>query len=399
MDAAGYGVRGEVRLFQEQVKDGSFNLSLRCAARTAAGGAYSCSGLPAGKYVLFAQAALLETSPSTRALSHGVKTGLFYPYSSSLDGAELLALAPGQIQIIDLTIRPVEVHTIEIKPDPGVASLSVSIWMIGLHGERVPVDSLVGVHLRGGLFQITDVPDGTYWLEARWFRRVPHDSALLGEMGSAIVEVRGADINEARLNKQTTSTVQGVLAWDLSEHVPNRVILEKNIPGQRSRYLAEVQKNGQFAIRDIPEGNYFLSIGNGKRFFVKALDSGQGSVEGDELPVPGGSEVWLRVYASGRVGTVEGTVHGAYSGAARSEVVAESESSGEFYRAMADDSGNYIISGLPPGSYRLYAWPDGRNFPYEDEDSLRWCDGEYSEVNVPEGATVAGVEIDLSDGS
>lgn len=399
-DPAGIGISGVVRILLEHVDNGHLVLSLMCVSRSTSGGAYSCADLPGGRYLLVAEARLQPGAGEAAGRSVMSRSLLFYPYSGSLNGAEPFLLASGRNETVDMTVQPRETHTIDGTILTGSLESTISVSMLAADGERITMDSVLQIRNEGGRFSISNVPDGRYLIQAKWFERVANDSVLAGRMGSAIVAVDGSNVSGVKLDDESVVMVVGTVRFEPQSQTKVATVLLEDATKPNIQYHAQLSPEGRFVLRDVPTGRYFIRLGNGKKAFIERLIADGAPVDDQELSLIGGRpHVSLRVEASENVATIRGTVAGADSNASRGEVIAESEASGECYVSETDKRGQFVITGLAPGDYRLYSWPTGREAAYADNGVLERYDGEYEEVTVTEGALVSGVDLKLLDGS
>jgi hypothetical protein len=104
------------------------------------------------------------------------------------------------------------------------------------------------------------------------------------------------------------------------------------------------------------------------------------------------------VVASRDVGKIEGSTRGEGSADAKCEILARSEESGQFFTTEADSQGRFVLTGLAPGGYYLYAWPILHDVEYANENVLRRYEAYRRRVLVMEGATETGIELQLITG-
>jgi hypothetical protein len=67
-----------------------------------------------------------------------------------------------------------------------------------------------------------------------------------------------------------------------------------------------------------------------------------------------------------------------------------------FVVGSTDQNGRFILRGLPPGSYTLYAWQDVEEGVYHDPDFLKSQEANGTAVKAAEGSSQR-IELKLSD--
>src|SRR5260370_28097005 len=72
-------------------------------------------------------------------------------------------------------------------------------------------------------------------------------------------------------------------------------------------------------------------------------------------------------------------------------------SNSEFYRvAMADQSGRFVIGGVVPGDYVMFAWQDIERGQYLDPDFIQQYEDSGKPIHVDEGSSKGDVQLLLS---
>src|SRR5678816_4362044 len=100
------------------------------------------------------------------------------------------------------------------------------------------------------------------------------------------------------------------------------------------------------------------------------------------------------VIASG-AGTVDGVVReSALKGFPGANVVLVPESSRRenlalYFPATSDASGRFVIRGVPPGDYKLFAWESIRPFAYQNAAFMAKYEERGRTVHVGQGSTVS----------
>jgi len=144
-------------------------------------------------------------------------------------------------------------------------------------------------------------------------------------------------------------------------------------------------------VSGLPEGVYVESAAyNGS----EALNAG--------VTVAGASTGQLAVTVTGPGATVAGTVRDARGApSADSTVVLVPEparrTTGSGFRiAMSDQHGSYVLRGVAPGQYWMYAWQDVAQGAWQDPAFLRPYETRAARVSV-DGAELESVDLRLVD--
>jgi hypothetical protein len=159
---------------------------------------------------------------------------------------------------------------------------------------------------------------------------------------------------------------------------------------------APVDRLGNFEWKNVNPGNYIVQVygGDGQGFFLKSVKLGERNVE---TGFAASGPATLDLVVSTKGGTVEGAVVEKEKDGdndhpvANATVVAVPE---EKYRKLpdhfgigsTDQLGRFVIRGLPPGSYALFAWQDLEEGVYRDADFLKSLEANGTAVKVEEGS-------------
>ena len=149
---------------------------------------------------------------------------------------------------------------------------------------------------------------------------------------------------------------------------------------------AQVKDDGTFRIEAAPEEHYRLSVyGTGPDTYVRSALAGREDVL--EKGLTGGSSPSLEIVIA-QGGQVSGTVKKADGNAdAGVSVVLVPEHrlaglSDEDRTAVTDQNGNYKVTGIRPGRYRVYAFEQMEPGAYQDEEWLKRYEADGKSVEI-----------------
>jgi hypothetical protein len=169
--------------------------------------------------------------------------------------------------------------------------------------------------------------------------------------------------------------------------------------GDGFSHLAHVGADGSCEWKSVPPGNYSVQLaGEGNAdWYLKSVVAGGREAEESGINVNGGA-VAIDAVASANGGVVAGVVtdrKGAPVANAVIVAVPETRLRGRvdrFRKTVSDQSGRFMLHGIPPGTYTLFAWEsvDGEAYynaeflkTYEEQGSvLRLGEGERKSVQV-----------------
>ena len=348
----------QVSLMTSRVINGIRGVQASTSATTNDLGEYRFSGLPAGKYILCANA-----GGGAMAASGGKPYGdKCYPGTMPMDvpagyeGRVDFGLMPlATVQVSGQVSGQVEGQTIvTLVPRSQIARMS-----LGLSGQVKP----------DGSFVIRHVPPSSY-------------TALTtsGRMTVAMpVEVGSADIDSLQLHIEPGATVTGTVKPAPTSSMDVQLIRDLATDG--IAYSASgvwTHDRTSFALSDVPAGNYRVELTPPTPFYVKSVTLGGRDISNSDFVVgPGAGNIEVVLADDG--GTVEGDV-------SEPAWVLLQKDGMPSRNARTDANGHFKIDNLPPGDYKVYAWDDNANVEYGNLEWMRQ-NGKGVAVSVAPGQT------------
>ncbi|MGC9971592.1 MAG: carboxypeptidase-like regulatory domain-containing protein [Bryobacteraceae bacterium] len=344
-------------------------------------GEYRVFGLPPGRYYVSAAPAPSSRPGAPESDEEGY-VPFYYPGVIDPGQAAPLELrAGGEIQGVDFRLtraRTVRVRGRVLNAAAGRLERGIVVFLLprgsgsGASGARTQ-NTVVDAQ---GNFEIRGVAPGSYVLSAyqadqqrRFFSRLPIDVGAASLEGISLVLRPGLEI-AGRIRFEESGGRLELLHVTLQSRSESA--------GSAS---AVARSDGTFALQNVAADWYTLSIAGlvedcyvkSARFGgVDALEHGLDLSRGDP---PGPIEVVL----SPAGGDVEGVVLKENQQPAAGATVALAPDAPRrdqvhlFRSATADRYGRYVLRGVPPGEYRLFAWEDVEAGAWLDPDFL----GEY----------------------
>jgi len=158
--------------------------------------------------------------------------------------------------------------------------------------------------------------------------------------------------------------------------------------------LAHLSADGSFEWKDVPPGSYCIQLVSQsdaeQDWFVKSESAANRDVDASGISVNGGTVVLdLLVSANGAV--VDGIVNDRKGGAVPNAVIVavpEAHLRGRldrYRKTVSDQSGRFILRGIPPGDYTLFAWESVDGEAYYDPEFLKNWEGQGNPLRVGEG--------------
>jgi beta-lactamase regulating signal transducer with metallopeptidase domain len=378
-------------------------------------GEYRLFWLPPGDYALLADPPRYPLSPVPQALvpATGIGPGAappqvtlatppftrtFYPQALTTTEAQFLSIKGGdQLSGMDITVQKArtykisgEIHAVPLAaPAQGAranaapnanAPQGLQVYL-GIEYRDPSTVDMRSTNLGGavpsagsavlaptedgfrGTFEVRDILPGQYYIVPR---------TLAGAINRITVDVRDRDVTGLSLEVFRGVNVAGTLTVDgqAPGKVTARVALNPvgnpspTYQGVTSRAVIANADDGSFTIANIPPTRYMLEMGPGlpADLYVADVRAGglgvfdSGFEVGKEPPFP------LQVMLRSGAATVEGVVRdGTGKPVSNATVVlvppeARRENRELYKSGKSDASGKFVVRGIAPGSYKLFAF-------------------------------------------
>ena len=387
------------------------------ADRTNDLGEYRISGLAAGNYFISVTPppdfrSLIETSSATSSGSRAPAADLpartsyqttYYPGTRDRGQAEAIQLHGGDDFPANFALTPGPSLTIRgsVTNLPPGATAAITLqsedFSLMLNGAEVHKD---------GTFEIRDVSPGSYSILASV------ENAAAPMMARQAVQITSANVEGLRLAPQAGGTIRGRIRMEAGSNGrpdPSQVFLmlrsaEGNYdvsgaPASEDGFftLAHVNGEGSFEWKGVPAGRYSVEISDESAmpdWFLKSIASG-GRDAMDSGFIVGGGTTSLDLLANGNGGLIDGVVSNEKDeSVADAVVVAVPESPmrnrpDRYRKAVSDQSGRFILRGLPPGEYTLLAWDGVEGEAYYNAEFLKNFELQGKKISVKEGDHVS----------
>jgi len=394
-----------MRLFYSE--DGEVGSEAAGTTRTNDRGQYRLYWVSPGRYTITAEP--VRVSPvrvpgdavSTNSTENVGYVGSYYPGTPDSSRALPIDVKPGlDVGNIDWSLLPAQAaatsyhirgRVIDFRTGQPPRSVSILVSK-RFGGSSATTDAY---RASDGTFDIPNVTPGTYWIGAG-----TNVGAGFGERASAqtSVTVSDRDVNGITL---TIVPQFNVNARIRTEGFAVETLYNKGIRaalewfGARAPYEAtpvnEIESE-TFPLFRLSPGSYRLSVSRlPADYYVKEARLGQQDILGQTIELNGPVSGTLDLLISNRSGLIEGTVVDArQQPAAYIEAVLIPETQRDrfdlYKRATADENGRFTILGIPPGSYRLFAWETIEPYAYFDAEVVRQAESQGKPIRVTESS-------------
>lgn len=401
-DDAEPAVNVTIQLYRSYYDRGRHGYAVAGSARTDDRGEYRVHGLEPGSYYV---AALYQAPPhppnaqeQTRKdelgnpvpeLSYAVT---FFPQVQKMSDAVPVKITPGD-EVGGIDIFLTLVHTVHVRgrvistvKGAAVANPSVSLrWNDPDNTASVAAPINVTVD-KDQNFNIQGVTAGPYLLVASGTQ----DGLSL--TGRTPINIGDADVTNADVVVGPEAMWTGKIHLDDDDTtLPSdlTIALEpRRSTAEISR--AKVSSNGEFSVPFVPGETYDLYVLNAPdNSYLKSVLVGNADKLADGLEAPAGdAPPPLDVALSSQGGEIVGRAvttdpKVVASGASIALIPDPAAGRVQAYQTThADEYGNFLLKGLPPGKYWLVAWLDSSPCQIYNPDDLPTCQAQGSSVTV-----------------
>jgi hypothetical protein len=251
-----------------------------------------------------------------------------------------------------------------------------------------------------GSFVIRDVAPGAYTILATV------ENSPVPMMARQALQMVSSSVEDLRLAPQPGGWIHGRLRMDSKSGArfdSSQIFLQLRSAdgddealnavsvGDGFSHVTHVKADGSFEWRSVPPGNYHVQLaGDDGDVFLKSTLAG-GREVGDAGVSVNGGDVALDLVASNDGGVVEGAVTDQKGEpVANAVVVAVPEmrlrTRVEMYRkTVSDQSGRFMLRGVVPGEYGIFAWESVEGEAYLNPEFLKNYEGQGTGLRVSEG--------------
>ena len=376
--------------------------------------------VPPGKYYLAVTPAPVAPAPGLPAAASPAKA--YYPGVSDIALARTITIAGGEdMGGMDIPIQGSRSFKVSgqvnslIPPPPtqlGAPGVSPAVLFM-LSRDAVAPDDVNGRQVgivpllpSAGQFEISNVLPGVYEL----FARVADPAAQVAgglplAWGRARFEVRDMDVANLSIVVSPSSEVTGTLVAANGVKLPSSLRVQL-LPDDASIRIPAFQQvltrsamvgpDGTFKIPAVPEGHYRVMTVAGlpADLYLADVRHRAMSVFNAGFDVRPGENDPIQVLVGSGAGTVGGVVQDGPAKVVAGATVAlvpEAARRGNlalYLSAVTDASGRFVMRGVPPGDYKLFAWESVRPFAYQNAAFIAKDENRGKLIHVGQGNTI-----------
>jgi hypothetical protein len=302
----------------------------------------------------------------------------YYPSAVNILRASTVEVKAGDeipgVDIILLRQRSYRVRgqVINAAVDHPLSSITVELFPAGADSNGFGDLRQAEADGKTGEFEILDVSPGSYKLAAA----IQDEESQF--VGVTQVEVVDADVISVRIVIAHGADLRGRVIKE-GKISPSSVIRVSTSPRERGTLggseSREAKPDGTFVLAGLPDGLYDVSadIDGCDSCYLKSVTANGANILDAGFTISSGSAPSpVELVLSDRAGIVDGIVkNGEGSPVAGATVVLIMEHHEErdgFNYASTDQFGHFVVRGVAPGEYHIFAWKNVDNSDWDDPD-------------------------------
>jgi len=384
------------------------------SARTDDRGEYRIYWLAPGRYYLSAgDSSGSGFAPAGVTTSPGeIYITTYYPGTVDPAQAAGIDVQPGaEMNSLDFFVTPQHAHRVAGRVIDGrtgrqPVAAGVSLSPRYPIGPSVISTSSLNYNAATGAFEFRDIAPGQYWIRVAEMDAASDNVSPLGRSAQIAVDVSSSDVENLAVTLSPAVSIAGRISIEgqapsaLARIEPLSVSLRPSANGQPLTTAAtaptsqRLKPDGSFTIDKVSPGEYLVGVSPlPPNSYIKEVRVGGLDVLQRGMLVSGEIYGLLDILLSPHAAQIEGTVTDeAQQPAANTPVVLVPDrlrDRHDLYKTtVTDQEGHFVLTGVAPGVYRVYAWDEIEAFAYFDPDLLTRFEQQAKPVNVSESSRI-----------
>ncbi len=358
IDESGDPVRNaRVMIYVENHQAGMNRITPAGGGSTDDQGSYEFAALPPGNYYPG------NSSPDVaRSLDVAYPT-TYYNGSIDADAATPISIKGGDHLQVDIHVNPVPaLHLVFHVANDGQQGFSPPVFQKRVFDSLEYVQSDGAQFVAPGVYELTGVPAGKYSVQLR-----EPKSGQLQQFSEMELVKDGQELDTSR--SEPAARVKLSVKMPGPEPLPKQFHLALQDSRRQNVAFKPVDPAGEAIFEDLPAGQYAIRVFSpAKPYSVVRASSPGVEISGHDLNVTPGASLNLAVFLVGGVVTVEGFAKRGdkpVAGVMVALVPKDPESHLEMFRRdQSDLDGSFVLRGVIPGTYTIFAVEDAWGFQW-----------------------------------
>jgi len=328
----------------------------------------------------------------------------YYPSSVSASSAIAVNVGAGaEVSGIEIRLRRLKmVHVSGVVTNLPSQFKSAGVLLFRRDGELFGMSDARSTRIgANGRFSIRDVGPGSYTVVASYWNENQSRTAI------ALIDVGDAHVEGLQLALATDPEISGTL---VTEGAPQRGAADASpaasiptpvMPAQVGLYPEDVQiiltpngsirDDGTFLLKNIGPLRYRINVWPmPTNAYVKRVQLGDQEIKGGAIDFRSGVTARdLTITVSMNGAQIEGVVREDDQPSVNATVVlvpGDPTLRNYYADATSDQNGHYILRGVAPGKYKLYAFDEIERGAYQDPDFMQPYENHSESIEIAESA-------------
>jgi 5-hydroxyisourate hydrolase-like protein (transthyretin family) len=327
----------------------------------------------------------------------------YYPGVTDISRATAIDIQSGSEAVLDFVVPKQQLFTVSgkvVNPAPASASgtlpaVTVSLafqTLTGFNGAFFPQPQQQDYDPATGIFVLRDVLPGSYMLQA----------AASGFSARMPVEVTNSNVENLVVTVNSGVSITGRFITDSGNLPPaNTLQVQMRLTSNDlQNYMGtapgspNAAADGSFSIPGVLPGEYRIVANSSQDFYVKELRYNRLDALTNPVSVCCNSDsATIEVVISRNVGQIDGVIVDDRMQpvpGVQAVLIPDARQRTELFKtATTDQTGRFVMPGLTPGDYKLFAWEGLENYGYFDPEVMRRAEALGKPVHVGESSKLA----------
>jgi hypothetical protein len=323
----------------------------------------------------------------------------YYPGTSDITRATALEIRSGAELVADFAVPKQQSYSVsgKVTTDPtavvtvggSLPSVTASLAFQTLNGNNGVFTMGQAYDAATGSFTLRDILPGSYVLQAAAW---PSSARVPVEVTNSNIENLAVVVNPGIGIGGQFTVEGGEMPAPNTMRVQMRLVTNglQNFVGFAPS--AQAAPGGSFLLENVLPGQYRVIVPPGQDFYVKEvrydrIDALKNPVEVSSRNSDSAS---LEILISRNVGQIDGVIvddRNRPVPGVQAVLVPDARNRTELYKtATTDQTGRFVMRGVTPGDYKLFAWEALENYGYFDPDVMRRSENLGKPVQVAESS-------------